>query len=48
MRGFANGHDMTPEEREKFRQEWRQRCGRWGRYNWEEKKTEEQAANSEL
>jgi len=40
--------NMTPEEREKFRQEWRQRCGRWGRYNWEEKKTEEQAANSEL
>ena len=21
---------MTPEEREKFREQWKQRCGRWG------------------
>ena len=34
--------NMTPEEREKFRAEWKQRCGRWGKsYNWgEEKKVE--------
>jgi len=34
--------NMSPEEREKFREEWRQRCGRWGHYNWEEKKPEEE------
>lgn len=36
--------NMTPEERERFRAEWKQRCGRWGRhYDWGEgKKTEEE------
>jgi len=34
--------NMGPEEREKFRSEWRQRCGKWGHYNWEEKKSEEE------
>ena len=35
--------NMTPEDREKFREEWRSRCGRWGHRDWmEEKKTEEQ------
>src|SRR6185369_15107030 len=34
--------NMSPEEREKFRAEWKQRCGRWGKgYDWgEEKKVE--------
>ena len=34
--------NMTPEERDKFRAEWKQRCGRWGKgYGWgEEKKVE--------
>jgi Ca2+/H+ antiporter, TMEM165/GDT1 family len=26
---------MTPEEREKFKQEWQKRCGGWGYRNWE-------------
>ena len=33
--------NMTPEERERFRTEWKQRCGGWGKhYNWGEKKAE--------
>jgi len=37
--------NMTPEERDKFREEWRRRCGRWKHYDWtEEKKTEEQTS----
>jgi cytochrome b subunit of formate dehydrogenase len=27
---------MTPEEREKFKNEWRSRCGGWGYGNWSE------------
>ena len=36
--------NMTPEERERFRSEWKQRCGGWGKhYNWgEEKKVTEE------
>jgi len=31
--------NMTPEERERFRAEWKQRCGRWGKgYGWGEEK----------
>ena len=30
---------MTPEEREKFRAEWKSRCGRWG--GWSESKMEQ-------
>jgi len=26
--------NMTPEEREKFKQEWEKRCGGWGYKNW--------------
>lgn len=26
---------MTPEQRDKMRQQWRERCGRWGRGRWE-------------
>ena len=28
-------NNMTPEEREKFKQEWRSRCGVWGHKDWE-------------
>jgi len=27
---------MTPEEREKFKQEWQKRCGHWGYKSWHE------------
>ena len=35
--------DMTPEERERFRAEWKQRCGGWKHYGWgkEEKMKDE-------
>jgi hypothetical protein len=26
--------NMTPEEREKFKQEWQKRCGHWGYKSW--------------
>jgi len=28
-------NNMTPDEREKFKQEWQRRCGAWGYKNWE-------------
>jgi hypothetical protein len=28
-------NNMTPDEREKFKQEWQRRCGKWGYQNWE-------------
>ena len=28
-------NNMTPEEREKFKQEWQSRCGAWGYKSWE-------------
>jgi hypothetical protein len=28
-------NNMTPEEREKFKQEWQRRCGGWGYRSWE-------------
>ena len=39
--------NMTPEDREKFRSEWKQRCGKWSHQSWGEKKTEEEV-NSNL
>jgi Ca2+/H+ antiporter, TMEM165/GDT1 family len=27
-------NNMTPEEREKFKQEWQKRCGSWGYKSW--------------
>ena len=30
---------MTPEEREKFKQQWQQRCGTWGAFNKREAST---------
>jgi hypothetical protein len=28
-------NNMTPEEKEKFKQEWQRRCGGWGYKSWE-------------
>ena len=28
-------NNMTPEERDKFKQEWQRRCGGWGYKSWE-------------
>lgn len=35
-------NNMTPEEREKFKQEWQRRCGGWGYKGWSERTTAEQ------
>ena len=36
--------NMTPEEREKFKQQWKERCGHWGRPPFPE---QDQASNQE-
>ncbi|UHG91850.1 hypothetical protein [Spirosoma oryzicola] len=33
--------NMTPEQQEEMRQQWRNRCGRWGRGRWEREQSEE-------
>jgi len=33
--------NMTPEQREKFREEWKSRCGRWGHYPFSDEKKDE-------
>ena len=30
-------NNMSPEEREKFKQEWQKRCGAWGYRSWSER-----------
>ena len=35
-------NNMTPEEREKFKQEWQKRCGGWGYRSWSERTTAEE------
>lgn len=35
--------NMTPDEREKFKQEWQRRCGGWGHQSWSEKTSSEEA-----
>ena len=30
-------NNMTPDEREKFKQEWQKRCGGWGHRSWSER-----------
>jgi hypothetical protein len=32
-------NNMTPEEREKLKQEWQKRCGGWGHRSWAERTT---------
>jgi Ca2+/H+ antiporter, TMEM165/GDT1 family len=34
-RMMTSWKDMTPEEKEKFRQEWKDRCGPWGMRSWD-------------
>ena len=34
-------NNMTPEEREKFKQEWQRRCGGWGYRSWAERTNSE-------
>jgi hypothetical protein len=36
-------NDMTPGEREKFKQEWQKRCGGWGYRSWSERATTEES-----
>jgi hypothetical protein len=35
QRMMQKWNTMTPEEREKFKQEWQSRCGAWGYKSWE-------------
>ncbi len=35
QRMMQKWNTMTPDEREKFKQEWQKRCGGWGYRNWE-------------
>jgi hypothetical protein len=32
---MRNWKDMTPEEKEKFKEQWRDHCGRWGYKPWD-------------
>jgi hypothetical protein len=32
--------NMSPEDRDRFREEWKRRCGGWKHYNWGEQKKE--------
>lgn len=34
-RMMRNWKDMTPEEKEKFKEQWRDYCGRWGYKPWD-------------
>lgn len=36
-------NQMTPEQREKFKEEWRARCGRWGNKSWDAEREVDQA-----
>src|SRR6476660_7584983 len=38
-------NNMTPEEREKFKQEWQKRCGGWGYRSWSERTTVEESGS---
>ena len=37
------GVGMTPEERDKFKQEWQKRCGGWGHRSWSERTAAEES-----
>jgi len=37
QRMMSKWNNMTPEEREKFKQEWQKRCGGWGYRSWSER-----------
>jgi Ca2+/H+ antiporter, TMEM165/GDT1 family len=38
-------NNMTPDEREKFKQEWQRRCGGWGYKSWSERTTQEDSVS---
>jgi hypothetical protein len=38
-------NNMTPDEREKFKQEWQKRCGGWGHRSWSERTAAEESAS---
>jgi len=42
-RMMRNWKDMTPEEKEKFKEQWREQCGPWGYKAWD---SESQAGES--
>jgi len=42
QRMMQKWNNMTPEEREKFKQEWQRRCGSWGYKGWSEKAASEE------
>ena len=37
--------NMTPDEREKFKQEWQRRCGGWGHRSWSDRTASEEATS---
>jgi hypothetical protein len=39
-------NDMTPDEREKFKQEWQKRCGGWGYKSWSDRTSEGSASEN--
>lgn len=39
---------MTPDEREKFKQEWRSRCGSWGYKSWHDGGFQESGSESKV
>ena len=39
-------NNMTPEERDKFKQEWQKRCGSWGYKSWSTQESGVQGAES--
>ena len=39
-------NNMTPEEREKFKQEWQKRCGHWGYKSWYDSASPQQSQAS--
>src|SRR5437762_973419 len=39
-------NNMTPDEREKFKQEWQKRCGHWGYKSWYDSASSQQSQAS--
>jgi hypothetical protein len=45
QRMMQKWNSMTPEDREKFKQEWQRRCGTWGYKSWSEKAASTQSSS---
>ena len=41
-------NSMTPEEREKFKQEWQKRCGGWGYKSWSDRTSSEGSTSENM